>query len=98
MCDGIYAKERSRDMLRYYDTHRCCYSFRSKGALEKFINEHIELASSKQMLLSTYDKCVGCYYCFFTDVLGHIKIGVTNEVREIVGVTVINVCLPQRTE
>lgn len=96
MCDGIYAKERSRDMLRYYDTHRCCYSFRSKGALEKFIKEHIELASSKQMLLSTYDKCVGCYYCFFTDVLGHIKTGVTNEV--IVGVTVINVCLPQRTE
>lgn len=83
-------------MLRYYDTHRCCYSFRSKGALEKFINEHIELASSKQMLLSTYDKYGGCYYCFFTDVLGHVQIAVANEVA--VGVTVINVCLPQRTE
>lgn len=83
-------------MLRYYAIHRCCYSFKSKGALEKFIKEHIELTSSKQMLLNAYDKYGGYYYCFFTDVFGHVKIGVTNEV--IVGVTVINVCLPQRTE
>lgn len=83
-------------MLRYYDAHRCCYSFGSKGALEKFIKEHIELASAKQMFLGAYDKYGGQYYCFFTDVLGRIQIAVTNEA--IAGVTVINVCLPQRTE
>ena len=83
-------------MLRYYDTDRCCYSFESKGALGKFIKEHIELTSAKQMFLEAYDK-YGCrYYCFFTDVLGRIQIAVTKEV--VVGVTVINVCLPQRTE
>lgn len=96
MYDGIYAKERSRDMLRYYDTHRCCYSFGSKGALEKFIKEHIELTSARQAFLEAYDKYGRHYYCFFTDVLGRIQIAVTNEV--VTGVTVINVCLPQRTE
>lgn len=83
-------------MLRYYSLHRCCYSFGSKGALEKFIKEHIELTSSRQAFLSAYDKYGGCYYCFFTDVLGHVQIGVANKVVD--GVTVINVCLPQRTE
>lgn len=81
-------------MIRYYDTDRCCYHFASEGALKKFLKEHAELYFMAASLVAAYSS--SAYYCFFTDVLGNIKVGVTEGV--VPGITIINICLPQRTE
>lgn len=81
-------------MIRYYDTDRCCYRFTSKGALKKFLKEHAELYFMAASFVAAYSS--SAYYCFFTDIRGNIKVGMTEQT--IPGITIINICLPQRTE
>lgn len=81
-------------MIRYYDTDRCCYRFVSKGALKKFLEEHAELYSMAASFVAAYSS--SAYYCFFVDIRGNIQAGTTEEM--IPGITIINICSPQRTE